>query len=63
MNQWIRVNERLPDRGQKVIYYFKLLGMFIGVYEGDNTFSSRSGVLCDDVTHWMPLPSAPECDK
>jgi len=62
MTTWISVNDRLPRRGQKVIYYFELLGMFIGIYEGNNTFSSRFGTLCGDVTHWMPAPVAPGYD-
>lgn len=65
---WIDINERAPEDGQKVIYYFAPLGMFFGQYErckgedaeyGTHCFFSKSGFLTDDVTHWMPMPKAP----
>jgi hypothetical protein len=66
--QWININDKAPEDGQHVIYYFEPLGMFMGYYErckgeaalyGTHCFESASGFLTDDVTHWMPAPEAP----
>jgi len=70
---WIKTKDKLPKEGQKIIYYFK----WVGVHRGEFTkfkigplpeldcFRSKIGWLCGDVTHWMPdegqeLPEAPE---
>lgn len=68
MSDWILVSERLPEEGQKVIYYFKMVGIHIGRYTKEiddegyehNVFYGRDGFLEDDVTHWMPFPDPPE---
>ena len=59
---WIKIEDRLPEEGQRVIYFFKETGISIGrftqkAFEGEkmNTFYGASGWLSDDVTHWMPL--------
>ena len=65
--QWIPVTERLPDRDVQVLGWYK-----------DNPFSQyRHGVVAwngngwvfvyahryvTNVTHWMPLPDAPEVE-
>lgn len=61
MSEWISVNERLPEYGERVL-----------VTEGHATFEaslsiSHKWVRCDmalgwleDVTHWMPLPEPPK---
>ncbi len=56
---WIPCSERMPSVGQKVWYYFDVVGVHYGQYDGDDTFSGRSGFLCGDVTHWMSAPSPP----
>lgn len=60
---WISVTDRLPTEGQRVIYYFEIVGIHIGKYkkgeDGTNIFWGPSGYLGDDVTHWMPLPPTP----
>lgn len=67
--QWISVTERLPVPGERV------LAAGDGVFVGES-YLSESGVWrryygalwvllgCAPVTHWMPLPDAPEvtCD-
>lgn len=67
--QWISVTERLPVPGERV------LAARDGVFVGES-YLSESGVWrryygalwvllgCAPVTHWMPLPDAPEvtCD-
>jgi len=63
--KWLSIKDHVPEPGQKVLYYFKPLGMFIGTYTkadpeyGKHCFSGKSGWLIDDVTHWMPLPKEP----
>ena len=66
--QWINIKDKAPEDGQRVIYYFAPLGMFMGHYErckgeaaiyGTHCFSSAHGFLTDDVTYWMPAPDAP----
>jgi len=65
MSEWLSIKNHVPAENQKVVYYFKPLGMFIGKYNkadpeyGTHCFSSRSGYLIDDVTHWIPLPPFP----
>ncbi len=62
MNKWIKVKDKVPKDGQKVIYYFEYTGISVGRYEkikgkdakyGTNCFYSKRGFLTDDVTHWM----------
>ena len=66
---WIDVKDRLPEEGQEVIYYFEYTGISIGIFKRQyirefdhtfNCFSGSRGFLCDDVTHWMPLPEPPK---
>jgi len=63
---WIDVNERLPKVGENVWYYFEIVGIHRGWYEGiyvdaDGTeypsmhvFACDYGWLTGDVTHWHP---------
>ena len=66
---WIKVDDRLPEVGQKVIYYFEHTGISIGKFmkaennedcQYGNIFYGKSGWLTDDVTHWMPVPEKPK---
>ncbi|ENM0188168.1 DUF551 domain-containing protein [Enterobacter hormaechei] len=62
-DRWIPVSERMPKKGQKVFYYFDIVGVHAGYYDGDNTFVNENGGgwLTGDVTHWMEwnMPAAP----
>jgi len=61
--EWIKIKDRYPKDGQRVIFYFEVTGISIGKYfyrEGYHCFCSPDGWLCDDVTHWMPLPDPPK---
>lgn len=60
MNDWISVNDRLPDEGVEILYYFEITGVSVGMFERPNIFYGRSGFLTGDVTHWMPLPEPPK---
>lgn len=69
-NQWMDINDHVPEIDQEVLYYFESTGVSLGVYNGvddqnpdfgncGHVFSSRDGFLTGDVTHWMPAPEAP----
>ena len=59
-NKWISVEDRLPEKGVNVLYYFKHVGTHIGMCDGTNSFYGSAGWLIGDVTHWMPLPEPPD---
>ena len=64
-SRWIPCSERLPEKDQRVLYYFEHVGIHAGRFKGgtchgDALFTSTTGgFLTGDVTHWQPLPSAP----
>jgi len=54
--QWISVEDRLPEDGQRVFYYFEHTGISWGQYDEEfNTFYGGRGFLTGDVTHWLPF--------
>ncbi len=70
--QWINVEERLPQKDQKILFYvLDRDQIYAGYYSID---SSRSTIAVprfrenlhdwcfdeEDITHWMPLPNPPE---
>lgn len=64
MGNWINVNERLPERGQRVIFLDKDKRMiYVGSYRGKG-----GGGACHFLANnrlmtanwWMPLPEQPE---
>lgn len=63
-NQWISVDDKLPEFFQYVLIYHPamrctLLGSFI---KGSHKFRDVAGnsFYKDDITHWMPLPEPPK---
>ncbi len=59
--RWITVTERLPDDDATVLTYKN------GILEVQKYEKGRNGWICNgwfwslaNVTHWMPLPEAPE---
>jgi len=57
--EWIKVEDRLPEKGEKVFYYFEHVGVWKGEYRGMTSFgpqfgSKEGGFLTGDVTHWQP---------
>lgn len=59
--EWISVEERLPEVGEKVLLYSKPFDCHdIGQYS--ETFKKFFAMRFNGakVTHWMPLPSAPK---
>ncbi len=61
MSDWIRVDERLPDPGERVLGYDQFYGR---IGEAELGYSPGQLVFIDDddclITHWMPLPNPPE---
>lgn len=63
-NEWVRVEDRLPEKRQEVLCYFKYEPespdvVCQNVYVGSGIWQSESG----RVTHWMPLPEPPARPK
>ena len=64
LGKWISVDEKLPELGTRVI---ATDGVFVGeaIFARDSRWSGYGGGILRDcigsvVTHWMPLPDAPE---
>ena len=69
--EWIDIRDKKPEVGQTVLTFFKITGIEIAEYfhpepdervkglETMDCFQNKAGFLCDDVTHWMPLPEPP----
>ncbi|ECJ2277975.1 DUF551 domain-containing protein [Salmonella enterica subsp. diarizonae] len=65
---WISCSERMPDNDESkpiAIFTGKCLGqgMFVATYDDDGFFDYWEGMEIIGVTHWMPLPAAPEPDQ
>jgi hypothetical protein len=64
MNKWISVKDELPKK-EKIILIFNnevRIGMFGDDSCGDGFYTTNfeQYLKADNVTHWMPLPEAPE---
>lgn len=63
MNNWIPVSERLPETGTCILIHSELGGVAEGEYDGSNFIQYRWSVRNKtDVTHWQPLPPAPDSE-
>ena len=67
--KWIKIEDKVPPEGVNLLYFFDCTGVSLGQYYGideeycyetGHVFASADGWLTGDVTHWMPLPDAPE---
>jgi len=67
MNEWISVEDKMPDVDEPVLIYYE--GLYVGCashWKAKSHFYwnfncdcySGSGPQC--VTHWMPLPKPPK---
>ena len=65
MNNWINVNDRLPNEGLSIMIYSESAGVAEGEYKGDLLAPGKSWVqyrwsaIKTDVTHWQPLIEKP----
>ena len=71
VQEWIPVEERLPENDVMVIGYTPCDGfMFVGYYHEEKKYDWKvwriitamrsTKVITKKVTHWMPLPEPPE---
>lgn len=60
MKNWIRVEDKLPKNGERVLIYKD--GFYdVLTYEGDKFYQiAAGGTFYVTITHWMPLPEPPE---
>ena len=59
--EWVKVSERMPRHRQSVLGWQEKPGTVIECYpEGIKWYYDYSDGPCGNVTHWMPLPAAPE---
>ena len=58
--EWIPVEERLPETADDVLVCVTSGFMFVGYYDGLGSSWELYEQSRESVTHWMPLPSAPE---
>lgn len=61
-NEWVRVEERMPEEKQRVIVRCERVGTSVGwILWG--RWMTDIGPHAGDVTHWMPLPAPPDKDN
>lgn len=64
--EWISVEERLPEDGGEALIYGDKVGIYTAYYDLDYGFygfgdpDECSCIDNSDVTHWMPLPEPPK---
>lgn len=70
--KWINVEEKLPMKMTKVLFYciqeYQLKNIYMGylcdegwdIYLPYHSFKLRSDIM--PVTHWMPLPEYPDIE-
>ncbi len=61
MGEWISVEDRLPEPGQRVLWWLSKRQQVALTYIGDHSASRWPNPWARDkgVTHWMPLPEPP----
>ena len=60
-NEWVSVEERLPEEKQRVIVRCEHVGTSVGWILWGN-WMTDIGPGAGKVTHWMPLPKSPKED-
>ena len=63
VQEWISVNDRLPEAGTKALCYLKRGEYWTAVWDdcGDDLWSDGEAWCSNgEVTHWMPLPEPPK---
>ena len=58
-NEWVAVEERLPEEKQRVIVRCERVGTSVGWILWGN-WMADIGPDAGKVTHWMPLPAPPD---
>ena len=63
MNEWISIEDRLPEEKLDVILFgIKCPTSFIGYLDGEDFVCDNANefVPVSYISHWMPLPEPPE---
>ena len=65
MNEWISVNDRLPEKNGEYIVFvkFNLIPDKVMTIRYENRYEKdkeKSWIIAGLVTHWMPLPEPPK---
>ena len=65
--EWISVEERLPDKGKEVLAYrgdfngdMMNTYTYLGSGNWEDDYGYRGSTEHEGITHWMPLPEAPK---
>ena len=62
-DRWIPVSERLPEKDKNVLVTDNEVSeVYITFYMGDGLWCCDDGVYEHRITHWKPLPKAPESE-
>ena len=61
-NEWVRVEDGLPEEKQRVIVRCERVGTSVGWILWGN-WMADIGPDAGKVTHWMPLPAPPEKEE
>ena len=68
-NEWVSVEERLPENGQIVLFHQKDGFIYCAEYFVGKELMSPGWFIDNDcwdakeVTHWMPLPAPPKKER
>jgi hypothetical protein len=65
---WIKVEDKLPEKGQVILTYNGVTGVNQSVFYTANgkpifkllCWNNKSGEWYPIVSHWMPIPNKPE---
>lgn len=66
VNQWISVKDRLPEKEQRVLVFYKVIGEKNRIHNDVIATNWRKSngdfIPFEDyeITHWMPLPEPPK---
>ncbi len=61
MVNWVSIEDKTPEEGKRLLYFFEGTGVWTGFYYGRNeeypdsnnhVFGCEAGFLTGDVTHW-----------
>ncbi len=59
VQEWISVDDRLPEEKQRVLVRCKTIGTTVG-WRLWGTWMTDLGDGGSEVTHWMPMPQPPK---
>lgn len=61
LNDWISVEDRLPEKGMRVLVYDNMgFGLVSGYHSTAGWYIEGNLDLDSNVTHWQPLPKPPQ---